>query len=81
MADKYKEAMDILYTMAKEQADRYRKLDAEVTNCYFEFSHELFGVTTAATYCCESDTDSSEILEYAAELRNKFWEEEVRGVQ
>ena len=81
MVDKYKEAMDILYTVAKEQADRYRKLDAEVIDCQFEFSHELFGVTTVATYCCESDTDDSKILEYAAKLRSRFWEEEVQGVR
>lgn len=77
MVDKIKNVMDWLYSDAKKQAVRYRNLDAEVADCYFEFSHELYGVTTVATEICEFE-EQLRICDYAAELRNKFWEEEVR---
>lgn len=80
MVDKIKYVMDFLYNDAVAQAVRYRNLEAEVTDCYFEFSHELYGVTTVATEICDY-TEQLCICDYAAELRNKFWEEEVRGVQ
>ena len=80
MVDKFKEAMNDLYSEAKAQADRYRNLEANVSNCYFEFSHELVGVTIAACYVCATKEHLA-LWEYATELRNKFWKEEVEGVR
>jgi len=80
MLNKFKEAMDYLYSEAKEQATRYRNLDANVTDCYFEFSHQLFGVTAVAMKICSTEVHAA-TWNYATELRNKFWEEEVQGVR
>lgn len=80
MVDKIKNVMDFLYKDAVAQADRYRHLDAKVADCYFEFSHELYGVTTVATEICDYAEQLS-VCDYAAKLRNKFWEEEVQGVR
>ncbi len=80
MLNKFKETMDCLYSEAQEQATRYRNLDANVADCYFEFSHQLYGITAVAMRVCTAEEHVA-TWNYATELRNKFWEEEVQGVR
>lgn len=74
MITKFKTAMDILYDMTQEQINAYRKVDVDARDVYWEFSHELAGVTTAAIVITSAD-ESITISEYANELRERVWKE------
>ena len=80
MVTKFKTAMDILYDMTQEQINAYRKVYVDVRDAYWEFSHELAGVTATAIVIATAD-ETAEIKEYADALREKVWEETHKDVR